>query len=555
MRKTIFVALSLAIGGATLAVPGQQPPVAASALARSGGPPRLLVMLVVDQFAYEYIDLYSKQWTHGLHRLFETGALFTNARYPYSGTVTCPGHSSMGTGVVPAVHGMISNTWYDRAAKRTTTCTEDATVEPIALGSGHAVEHHSPKWLMSPTFADELRRQATTAPRILSVSLKPRSAIGMVGHPGPNTMVVWEEDNGTFATSTAYAAKPWPEVDEYVASHPISAAYDQLWKPALPLSAYRFDDDAPGETTPDGWGRRFPHRLIGDWDVPDAKFVTVWEHSPWSDEYLADMTIALMGKLQLGQRGAIDVLALSFSTLDLVGHAYGPRSHEVQDVLVRLDVTIGKVLDALDRSAGAQRYLLAMSADHGIPPVPEQAQALGLDAGRIPALELRQKIQSALAPLAGDAPIIANISDANVYFEPAILDKVRRDPAAMRAVTDALMSVKGIAHAYWADQIASQQPTTDPLLRAVRLSYVPGRSADLVMVTKPYWLIRATGTTHGSPNDYDAHVPLVLTGAGVVPGRYAAAASPLDIAATFASVAGIKLPRSNGRVLREALGR
>jgi predicted AlkP superfamily pyrophosphatase or phosphodiesterase len=554
VRKTFLVVVTLCLGAAALGARSQQ---SGAAAARPGGAPRLLVMLVVDQFAYEYIDLYGQQWTHGLHRLIENGALFTNARYPYSGTVTCPGHTSIGTGAVPAVHGMINNTWYDRTARRTTTCTDDATVEPVAMGGGDAVEHHSPKFLTTTTFADEFRRQTTPAPRILSVSLKPRSAIGMAGHPGPNTMVVWEEDNGTFATSTAYAAKPWPEIDEYVASHPISAAFDQVWRPALPLSAYRFDDNAPGETMPDGWGRTFPHRLLGDWDVPDAKFVTVWEHSPWSDAYLGDMTIALMTKLQLGQRGATDMLALSFSALDLVGHAYGPRSHEVQDLLVRLDVTIGKVLDALDRNVGRDRYLIGMSADHGIPPLPEQGPALGLDAGRIPALELRQKIQTGLGPIAGEAgtAAIANITDNNVYFDPAVLERLRRDRGVMRAIGDALLSVKGVAHVYWADELAARSSTADPILRAARLSYVAGRSGDLVIIPKPYWMVRPTGTTHGSANDYDRHVPLVLIGAGVVPGRYTAAASPLDIAATFASLVGVKLPHSDGRVLREAFGR
>jgi len=519
----------------------------------AGAPPKLLVLLVVDQFAYDYIDLYGSQWTKGLRRLLDKGALFTDARYPYGNTVTCPGHTSIGTGVVPAIHGMFLNTWYDRATERTVSCTEDATVQPIALGGGDAVEHHSPKWMLTTTFADEFRRQASTPPHILSLSLKPRSAIGMAGHGGPNTMVVWEEDNGTFATSTAFATQPWPEVAEYVAAHPISGAYDQVWRPMLPLSAYRFEDNAPGEAMPDGWGRTFPHRLIGDWDIPDAKFVSVWEHSPWSDAYLADLGIALLGKLQLGRHAGTDMLAISFSTLDLVGHSYGPRSHEVQDTLVRLDADVGRVLDAIDRQVGADGYLLGMSADHGVAPLAEQGAALGVEAGRISAVELRQKIQTIAAPLAGDMPSIANLTENNVYFEPAVLERLRKDREARDAISNALRSVKGVAQVYWADEMASTSPTKDPLLRAVRLSYVAGRSADLVVIPKPYWMIRPTGTTHGSPNDYDAHVPVLLMGAGVKPGRYPAAASPLDLAPTFAQVVGVKLARTSGKVLSPAL--
>ncbi len=323
-------------------------------------PPRLVVLLVIDQFRADYLDVYGDAWTGGLHRLVATGALFTEAAYPYSGTVTCPGHSTIGTGVFPAEHGMIGNTWYSRDLKKTVACTEDASAASVAFGGGTGKEHHSPRALAAQTFADELRMQARRPPRIVSISLKPRAAIGMAGHAGPNTMVIWEEDDGTIATSNAYATAPWAEVDEYVRAHRIESDYGRTWTKLLAPSRYRFEDDAPGE--PEGVDRAFPHAIVGKGAGPDAAFVTAWEHSPWSDAYLGDMAIALASKLRLGATPGTDMLAISFSTLDLVGHAYGPRSHEVQDVLARLDAILGKLLDTLDRQVGRSRYVLALSS-------------------------------------------------------------------------------------------------------------------------------------------------------------------------------------------------
>jgi predicted AlkP superfamily pyrophosphatase or phosphodiesterase len=342
-------------------------------------------------------------------------------------------------------------------------------------------------------------------------------------------------------------------VSDYVRSHPIQAAFNQSWTRVLPASRYFFDDDAPGEATPNGWTRIFPHNLTGERNAPDQSFVTQWERSPWSDAYLGNLAIALLTKLQLGRSAGTDMLAISFSGADLVGHQYGPRSHEVQDLLVRLDGTIGGLLDALDRSVGRDRYVLALTSDHGVSPLPEQGPRLGFEGGRIPLAEVRTKIQTSLRAF-GENPIAA-IVNPNVYLNPRVLDQIKADAGAKQAVTDAILGVNGMAHVYWAADLESKDSTADPILRAMRLSDVPGRSGDLVMVPKPHWMIQATGTTHGTPYPYDSHVPVVLFGGGIKPGRYDGTASPLDIAPTLAGIAGIKLPDADGRALTEALRR
>ncbi len=554
MRRVLTTAvvaagLSAAAGGG---MSGAQEPAGSGVMGPlRPDPPRLVVVIVVDQFTSRYVEAYGHQWSAGLARLFTTGAQFPLAAYSYGYTVTCAGHHTIGTGTVPATHGLIGNDWYDRAAGRSVTCTSAPSVAPVGFGGGPVSEHHAPVWLRTSTFADELRLQATRPPRILSLSLKARSAIGLAGHAGPNTMVVWEEDNGTWATSEAYTQTAWPEVDDYVKRHPIAAAYGQTWDRAMPASRYLYDDDVPQEPAV----RVFPHSLASKSGKPDNSFVSQWERSPWSDAYLGDMAGALAERLKLGQQPGTDYLAVSFSALDLVGHQFGPRSHEVQDVLARLDAVLGRLFATLDRTVGAGRYTVAFSADHGVVPFPEHSAAAGLDAGRTSSGAVRQAIQGALTAAFGEGTYVANAGVPNVVLAPGVLDRVLGQPDAKRAVEAAVLAVPGIGGIYWAPQLADRTTTDDEILRALRLSYVPGRSGDLNVVLRPYWLASGSGTSHGTPYKYDQQVPVVFMGAGIQRGRYLTPASPVDIAPTLGALTGVRMARTDGRVLTDALAR
>ena len=527
----------------------------ADARAAPPEPPRLVVLLVVDQFRGDYPEMYGHQWTRGLARLLARARCSRSPRIRTRDTVTCPGHATIGTGTLPRTHGMIGNTWYDPVAAPQRRVHRRSRRGLGGVRRRHGAEHQGPRALAVPTFADELRLQSRRLPRILSISLKARSAIGLGGHGGPGTMVLWEEDNGTWATSDAYTKTPWPEVDEYVRAHPVAAAYGQTWTRTLPESSYLFDDDGLAENAPGQWKRTFPHVLDSPSGKPDNAFITNWEQSPWSDAYMGDMAIALSAKLKLGQETGTDMLAISFSALDLVGHEYGPRSHEIQDVLVRLDQVVGRLLDALDRSVGADRYVLALSADHGVAPIPEQAVALGMNAGRVLSADIRTATQNVLAKLLGDGTFYGAFSETNLSLTPGTLDQLRAKPGAIDAVKAALLAIAGIARVYGPDELAATSPTDDPILRATRLSYYPGRSGDFVVIPKPYWTIVSRGTTHGTPYGYDQHVPVLFYGAGIKPGRYFTPATPVDIAPTLAALVGVTLSHTDGQVLVDALKR
>jgi hypothetical protein len=272
-----------------------------------------------------------------------------------------------------------------------------------------------------------------------------------------------------------------------------------------------------------------------------------------SDRYLGQLAQHLVRELKMGQVPGTDFLGVSFSALDLVGHAFGPRSHEVQDTLARLDVTIGELLDTLDQVVGRDRYVVALSADHGVAPMPEQAALAGVRAGRFTSARVRGAIDNALQSFLGDGPHVTTISGANVYLTPGTLARVMRTAGAREAVARAITSVEGPAHVYWADELSSSAPTDDAVLRAARLSFVEGRSGDLMVIATPYYVAQSSGTTHGSPWGYDQQVPVLFAGAGIAPGRYLVPATPADIAPTLAHLAGITLARADGKVLTAAI--
>ena len=525
----------------------------APAAGESGEAPRLIVLLVMDQFTRDYVGLYSQQWTKGLRRLLDEGAVFTQAAYPYGGTVTCAGHTTIGTGALPQRHGMVGNSWYNRDLDKAVTCEEDPSVQPIALGTGTTTNRHSALYMKVPTLADELRRQLPRRPNIVSLAEKPRSAIGMGGHGGPGTVVLWESTGGVWATSTAYTAEPWDDVREFMQRRPLSGDYGALWTRLLPEAEYRFEDDDPAESRPTPWGRTFPHTLHSPNGPADPAFVGTWQRSPYSDAFVIDLATHLVQTRKLGQESGTDMLAVSLGALDASGHQYGPRSHEVQDILARADLAIGRLLESLDNSVGRGRYVVAFSADHGIARIPEEATGAGVDAGRLGSIA--SLAEGILQWMFGAGKHVGLGDGAQVSLTRATLAKLQRQPELEALFVSALKASPGVAKVFTRRELTGTDQTRDADLQAWRLTYMPDRSGDYIVVTKPGWVYGATGTNHGSPHAYDRQVPLVLFGAGIRRGSYAASASPADIAPTLAALVRISLPAAQGRVLAEALAR
>jgi predicted AlkP superfamily pyrophosphatase or phosphodiesterase len=519
--------------------------VAAAALpAAQATPPKLAVIIVVDQMRADYVDRFSGAWTGGLKRMVSDGAWFQRAAYPYLTTVTCAGHATISTGSFPHTHGVFQNAWWDREARRQMTCTQDPNASDIGYGVT-VTGGDSAYRLQVPTFTDQMRTSRRS--RVVSLSLKDRSAIMLAGHGGDavvwltNTLDGWE-------TSKVFGEQLQPDVKAFIEANPISADYGKPWDRMLPAAQYTGPDDAVGEAPPPGWTRSFPHPLNGVNGRPDGTFLSQWERSPYANAYLGRFGAALVDSLKLGQRDTTDVLAISFSTPDLVGHAFGPRSHEVQDIYAHLDLTIGTLFDALDAKVGKGQWVAGLSADHGVTPIPEQLVAEGKDGGRIDGSGMYGAIEDALHGAVSPGRHITVINTNDIYFETGIYDRIRKSRELTTKVLGAIEGRPGVQRAFLSEQIRDAASSKDPLVRAASLSYFQGRSGDIVFATKPGWMISTAGTTHGSASPDDQRVPILFLGAGIKPGKYQDAATPADLTPTLAAIVGLSM-KAEGHAL------
>ncbi len=537
--------LAVLVSGSQAQTPAIAPPTRATA-------PKLVVFLSVDQMRGDYIDKFRHQWTRGLKRLVSEGAWFREADYPYFNTVTCAGHASMSTGSVPSVHGMILNTWWDRATQKVVSCTDDETKKLISYGGpAHGVGHSSER-LLTTTIADEMRLQLRVPPRVVSISLKARSAINLGGHH-PDAVIWLDDETAEWVTSTAFQTEPAPFFADYINQHPVRGEIGRTWDRLLPRDQYLYEESAIGRQRTALATKAFPHIVRGNGNQLDGSFSDAWESSPYSDAYLAALASKAIDALKLGRTTGTDFLGISFSALDKVGHDFGPESHEVQDVLIRLDQEVGGLLDKLDRDVGVGNYTVAVTADHGVGPVPEQLKAKGFDAGRISASGLSKEIDEVLTRTIGPGARRTRVINTDVYFTEGVYPQLVQTPTAMEAVLETIRRTPGVWRVYRKEQLLASGNDPNPLVRAAALGYFEGRSGDLIMLPRAYWITSTSTATHGTGHRYDTRVPVLLFGRGIKKGEYLQAAAPIDLAPTLALLTGITLPDARGRVLREAL--
>jgi predicted AlkP superfamily pyrophosphatase or phosphodiesterase len=513
--------------------------------------PQLLVTIVVDQMRFDYIERYGKTWNAGLKRLVTEGAVFERALYPYLNTVTCAGHATIGTGAYPYRHGIILNEWYRRDAGRRMACTDDDQVKSVAYGWPAEPLGHSARRLRVPTLGDRLRA-ASPESRVVALSMKPRSAAMLAGHGG--TAVTWFGDANAWGTSTAYTPRPIPEVQAFVEANPLERERTVVWERARDVSEYTGEDSSAHERGRPGWSATFPHPLAGAPGSAESRFFDLWERSQYSDAYLGRLAAHLIRTMKLGQRDVVDHLAISFSALDYVGHDFGPESHEVQDTLFRLDHTIGELLTVLDAVVGRERYVIGVSADHGVSRIPEALAAEGLEAGRVLNAQVLKAIEAAMVAAHGPGPHVTHVEYTNVYLTPSARARAAKDPAFIAPIIAAAEKLPGVERAFGAADLAEKRDSADPIERAAALSYHPEESGDVMVVLKPNWIgTNTSAATHGSARWYDQHVPVIFMGARVKAGRYTTAASPADVAPTLASTIKLTLSNIDGKVLGDAL--
>jgi predicted AlkP superfamily pyrophosphatase or phosphodiesterase len=507
----------------------------------------------------DYAEKFGEHWTGGLKRLMTDGAWLRNAAYPYAETETCVGHATISTGALPNMHGIIANSWWDRASQKNVTCTEDPSATNTGYG-GNVKGGDTAGKLLFPAFAEELKFQRGGKPRTFTFSLKARAALMLAGHKADGA--TWfDVSTGLWNTSS-----PYPHVqsiENFTTQHPVSEDLGKTWKLLLPLSSYLYGDKASNSVPPQGWDQSFPHVLAGgaNGKSADHDFYGQWETSPFADSYLVKLAEATIDSENLGRGQDCDFLGISFSSPDYVAHAFGPRSREIQDHLSRLDLELGELLSFLDKKVGAGNYVVALTADHGGTPIPEDMQSAGIDAGWLSLAAVKESAENALAPFHLPTPAVARVDGAGVYFKPGIYEQLKKDPAAMHAAIDAIEQVPGVAAVYTAEEVNDRPATDSVIRRAEAASFFSARSGDMLIVPKPYWSWDSTpkggkrevAGMHGSPYYYDQRVPIFFMGFGIQPGGDFTPSTPADIAPTLASLCGITLASRDGRVLGEIL--
>ena len=352
----------------------------------------------------------------------------------------------------------------------------------MAYEPGTEAIGHSGTQLLVPTMADRLRTDSPGA-RVVSLSTKPRSAVMLAGKAG---VVTWLDDHNLWATSTAYSSAPDPDVQAFIGSHPRSALREsRLESLERRPNLYTGEDAGIGERPPAGWTSTFPHPLAGAPGTDQAQFSTLWENSPYADAFLGAMAADLVTRKKLGQGSAVDFLGVSFAAVDYVGHKFGPASHEVQDTLLRLDQTVGDLLDTLDRQVGRGGYLIGLSADHGVAPIPEATQASGAMAGRLSNAQLLRAANDALVEALGPGQHAVRSEYTQLYLSEAAQQRIAARPELAQTLAAALQRVPGVERVFPSAGLERERSSSDDAVRAAAYSYVSGRSGQFVIVPSP----------------------------------------------------------------------
>lgn len=548
------VSARLALLLAALAVPA-----AGRASAADPARPRLVVLVYFDQLRGDYLSRWQSAFGDGgFRRLTADGAWFTDCHYPYAYTVTAAGHASVAAGCPPADHGIVGNDWYDRAAGKTVNCVGSDRHEQVPPRTAAGTDDDekkgarggvSPERLLKPTVADALKDATGGAAKVVALSLKNRGAALPAGRK-PDAAYWMDGGTGLFVTSTYYRDAVHPWVAEFNRGRPADRWRGKTWdrlRPDLDYARLSGPDDAAGEGRGTGQGRTFPHPFAPADPKGESAYLAAVYTSPFGNDLLAELAEKAIEAERLGADDVPDLLSLSFSSNDAVGHAWGPDSQEVLDVTLRSDRTVKRLLDVLDAQVGKGKYVLVLTADHGVCPLPEVSRALGREAARVQPVS-GPKIEAFLAERfgAGKAKWLQAIAGPWVYLDPrTIRDRGLTPGDVEAALAGWLARQDGVQAAYTRTQLTAGVPAADVVGQMVRRSFYPDRSGDVFVLLKPYHLASGTlgtGTSHGTPYEYDTHVPLVVYGAGVSPGVRKAKASPLSAAAILAAAAGVKPP-------------
>lgn len=513
--------------------------------------PELIVAIVIDQMRYDYLyryfDLYGDD---GFKRLMRDGYHFHNTNYSYIPTYTGPGHASIFTGTTPSVHGIIANNWFDKESSSSMYVVQDLSVNGVGTDSKDG--QMSPRNMLTTTFADEWRLFSNFRSKSIGIALKDRGAILPAGHTA-NAAYWYEGGSGKWVSSTFYMDKLPRWVNDYNKRKRPVTLVQQNWEPALPLEQYRevsSEDDNPYEGPFMGQARpTFPHNLPVIYKRLGTNLI---KNTPGGNTITFEMGMAAIEAEKLGQRGITDILTLSFSTPDYVGHQFGPRAMEIADIYVRFDRELGAFMRYLDQVIGEGKYTLFLTADHGAADNPSFMADAKIPAG-IFTKDFGKEVDSLLAIEFGHPNLISAYMNLQFYLNSERIEQAELSRAAIQQfIVNHSRSKKEILFAHTLEDYLNNE-FTQGLRGMNQLGIMDQRSGDVILTIHPAYLEmpwQKTGTTHGTGYSYDTRVPLLFYGKGIPQGESFEQVEITDIAPTISNMLRMHQPNgSSGKSL------
>ncbi|MDB5249488.1 MAG: nucleotide pyrophosphatase [Segetibacter sp.] len=542
MRNTVVVCLLLLVSALSY---GQKKSTNNSNVAR----PKLVVGIVIDQMRWDYLYRFADRYSaNGFKRLLNDGFSCENTFIPYTPTVTAAGHTCVYTGSVPAINGIMGNNWYRRDLKRSWYCTEDSSVNTV--GSTSAAGKMSPSSLWTTTITDELRLATNFRSKVIGIALKDRGAILPAGHSG-NAAYWFDDANGAFITSTYYM-KDLPAWAKQFNDKKLPDQYLQKnWNTLYPINTYAQStaDEKNYESVLAGEDNSFPHVTN---NITKNKYASL-RPTPYGNTLTMEMAKAAVDGESLGQTGNTDFLAVSFSSPDYIGHSFGPNSIEVEDNYLQLDNDLATFFSYLDGKLGRGQYTVFITADHAVAHVPAFLKENKIPAGTLSETVLEKGLNEMLEKRFNIKNGVMDVMNYQVYLNNSVI-KGADEQKIKDAVIETLLAYPAITNAFEFSQV-NTAPLPVAIKNMVTNGYNQKLSGDIQFIYKPHWFSGGDkGTTHGTWNPYDSHIPLVWYGWGVKKGKTNRETYMSDISATLAAMLHIQMPSGCiGQVIEEVM--
>ncbi|WP_179315535.1 alkaline phosphatase PafA [Winogradskyella undariae] len=504
--------------------------------------PKLVVGIVVDQMRYDYLTRFqSKFGDGGFNRMISEGFNCKNNHFNYVPTYTGPGHASVYTGTTPKIHGIIGNNWYNKETKAMVYCASDDNVKPV--GTEDEAGQMSPHRMQTTTFGDENRLFTQMQGKTIGISLKDRGAILPAGHTANAAYWFHGKDEGAWITSSFYMN----ELPQWVKDFNVSKkakSYLKEWNTLYDISTYT--ESGVDENTFEG-GFKGKDKATFPYDLKklskENNGFDILKATPYGNSLTVDFAIAAVKAENLGKDQITDVLAVSFSATDYVGHNFGVNSKEVEDTYLRLDKDLERLFNYLDATVGKGEYTVFLTADHGAVDVPSYLESVKVPAGYVDNKDRKERFKTFLNVTYGTEAIVENISNNQIFLDRA---KVKELGLKLSGVQDAIameqLSYPNISKVYTATTMST---TSFPVgvEELIENGFNQKRSGDVILVNDIAFISYSkTGSTHGSSSNYDTHVPLLFFGKGIKHGETFNKTIIPDIAPTISALLGISFP-------------